>query len=161
MKIVLGLDESSFSEDALQHVLEAEWPFDTNVMVVSAVPSPYSMPDTISPQAMAILVEETEKKHREVAEGAVRRLREAGLKAESRVRVGDAGSLLEETARKEKADMIVVGSHGRSGLKKLLLGSVASHVVTHAPCTTIVVKARHAAPKVSAKPRKPTVVRVY
>jgi hypothetical protein len=33
-----------------------------------------------------------------------------------------------------------VGSHGRSGLKKLLLGSVATHVVTHAPCPVLVVK---------------------
>jgi nucleotide-binding universal stress UspA family protein len=38
------------------------------------------------------------------------------------------------------ADLVVVGSHGRTGLAKLVLGSVASHVVTHAPCSVLVVK---------------------
>ena len=40
------------------------------------------------------------------------------------------------------ADLVVVGSHGRTGLGKLLMGSVASHVVSHAPCTVMVVKAK-------------------
>jgi len=54
---------------------------------------------------------------------------------------GDPRSALVDEARQEHADLIVVGSHGRSGLSKLLLGSVASHVVAHAPCSVLVVKA--------------------
>jgi universal stress protein A len=45
-----------------------------------------------------------------------------------------------DEARREKADLIVVGSHGRSGMAKLLLGSVAAHVVSHAPCSVLVVR---------------------
>jgi nucleotide-binding universal stress UspA family protein len=48
--------------------------------------------------------------------------------------------VLEETVAVEHADLLVVGSHGRTGIKKLLLGSVASHVVAHAPCPVLVVK---------------------
>ena len=56
--------------------------------------------------------------------------------------VGDPREALIEMARREGADLIVVGSHGRSGLTKLLMGSVASHVVTHAPCDVLVVRPR-------------------
>jgi nucleotide-binding universal stress UspA family protein len=40
----------------------------------------------------------------------------------------------------EKANLIVIGTRGRSGLKKLMLGSVASDVVTYAHCPVLVVK---------------------
>lgn len=45
-----------------------------------------------------------------------------------------------ETAEEWKADMIVVGSHGRKGLSRFLLGSVSLSVVTHADCTVIIVR---------------------
>ncbi len=50
-------------------------------------------------------------------------------------------ALLDEAARR-RVDLIVVGSHGRTGLTKLMMGSVASHIVTHAPCSVLVVKTR-------------------
>jgi nucleotide-binding universal stress UspA family protein len=43
-------------------------------------------------------------------------------------------------ADREKADLIVIGTRGRSGISKMLLGSVASGVVTYAPCPVVVVK---------------------
>jgi len=45
-----------------------------------------------------------------------------------------------DVATTGKADLIVMGSHGRTGFSKLLLGSVAAHVVAHAPCSVLVVK---------------------
>ena len=49
-----------------------------------------------------------------------------------------------EAAEKSGADLIFMASHGRTGLAKLMLGSVAAHVVTHAPCSVLVVKAGNA-----------------
>lgn len=49
------------------------------------------------------------------------------------------GALL-NYAEQEKADMIVIGTRGRSGISKMLLGSVASGVVTYAPCPVVVIK---------------------
>jgi universal stress protein A len=43
-------------------------------------------------------------------------------------------------------DLIIIGSHGRSGIKRLLLGSTAERVVEHAPCPVLVVKERYLSP---------------
>lgn len=53
---------------------------------------------------------------------------------------GDARSAIVEFAERLMADLVVVGSHGRSGLARLIIGSVAGHVVGHAPCSVLVVK---------------------
>jgi len=51
---------------------------------------------------------------------------------------GDAGDAL--VAESASAELVVVGSHGRSGLKAAILGSVSRHVVDHAACPVVVVK---------------------
>jgi nucleotide-binding universal stress UspA family protein len=56
---------------------------------------------------------------------------------------GDPRSTLVEEARRTGADLLVVGSHGRSGLSKLVLGSVAAYVASHAPCSVLIVKRPH------------------
>jgi len=48
--------------------------------------------------------------------------------------------VLVDVARREGIDLLVVGSHGRTGLGKLLMGSVAAHVVGHAGCNVLVVR---------------------
>jgi nucleotide-binding universal stress UspA family protein len=67
-------------------------------------------------------------------------LKRKGLKVESAVREGDARFEIVEEARKWSADLIVLGSHGYTGIKRLLLGSVASSVVSHAPCSVEIVR---------------------
>ena len=67
-------------------------------------------------------------------------LRGAGFATEGRVADGEPRETLIEVAKRERADLIVVGSQGRTGISKLMLGSVSSHVVTHAPCSVLVVK---------------------
>jgi nucleotide-binding universal stress UspA family protein len=55
-------------------------------------------------------------------------------------RFGEPGSVVAERARELDAELIVVGSHGRSGLVRLMLGSVAEQVTRLAPCPVLVVK---------------------
>jgi nucleotide-binding universal stress UspA family protein len=61
-----------------------------------------------------------------------------GVEVERRAIEGDAGDVLVTEAA--NAELIVVGSHGRTGLKAALLGSVSRHVVDHATCPVVVVK---------------------
>jgi nucleotide-binding universal stress UspA family protein len=62
-----------------------------------------------------------------------------GIEVERKLVEGDAGGAL--VAESASADLVVVGSHGRSGLKAALLGSVSRHVASHAACPVVVVKA--------------------
>jgi nucleotide-binding universal stress UspA family protein len=71
---------------------------------------------------------------------ATSELRDSGFASEGRVEVGDPREVLVSIAQSERADLIVVGSHGRTGIAKLVLGSVSSHIVTQAPCSVLVVK---------------------
>jgi len=141
MKVVIGVDDSPCSDAAIGHVTGAAWPKAAKFLVVSAaVPIFIGPGEATAAAAIGRLMGEQEKYHKEIAERAATRLRKAGLTADARIVLGDPRSALLDAARSEHADLIVVGSHGRTGIKKLLLGSVASHVVTHAPCNVLVVR---------------------
>lgn len=62
-----------------------------------------------------------------------------GARIDQRVEVGDVAHAIVRVASEVGADVIVVGSHGHSGVKRFLLGSVSEHVVRHAPCPVLVV----------------------
>lgn len=71
------------------------------------------------------------------------RLRKSGLAVEELTREGYPATVIEEEAERLGADLIVIGSRGRSGLKHLLLGSIAERVVQKAPCPVLTVKSAH------------------
>jgi nucleotide-binding universal stress UspA family protein len=67
------------------------------------------------------------------------KVRAAGVEVREIAREGYPASVIEDEALHEKADMIVMGSRGMSGLKHLLLGSIAKRVVQKAPCPVLTV----------------------
>jgi nucleotide-binding universal stress UspA family protein len=70
----------------------------------------------------------------------VREARGVGVTAEFLVWDGDPGGSIAAAAEAEQADLIVVGTRGRSGAGRMLLGSVSDHVVRHATCPVLVVR---------------------
>ena len=66
----------------------------------------------------------------------------AGVKVTTILRQGDPASEIVRAGRSTRADLIVVGTHGRRGLSKILLGSVAERVVASAPCPVLTVRSR-------------------
>jgi nucleotide-binding universal stress UspA family protein len=67
-------------------------------------------------------------------------LRKRGLEVESVVAEGYAATAIVDEVDRQNADLIVIGTHGLSGLKHLLLGSIAERVVQKAPCPVLTVK---------------------
>ncbi len=63
-----------------------------------------------------------------------------GVRAETFVGESEAFQVINKLAREQKANMIIMGSHGRTGLRRLLMGSVTEKVIGHAPCPVLVVK---------------------
>lgn len=73
-------------------------------------------------------------------EAAAGRLREAGFTASGLIRKGDAAHEIVAVAREREAGLIVVGTRGQTGLRRLILGSVARNVLLHAGCSVLVVR---------------------
>lgn len=69
--------------------------------------------------------------------------RAQGIEVTATVREGYPASVIEEEACRQKADLIVIGCRGLSGLKHLLLGSIAERVVQRAPCPVLTVNTPH------------------
>jgi nucleotide-binding universal stress UspA family protein len=69
-------------------------------------------------------------------------LRAQGLAVDVIVREGYPATVIEEEAVERQADLIVIGTRGLSGLKHLLLGSIAERVVQKSPCPVLTVKTR-------------------
>ena len=136
MRILIALDDSPYSMRALEFVTRMRWPAGSRTIVVSVIPPPIAAVAVGPPVAEDTVRRQAE----EVVADAERRLRDVGFAAEGRVAEGDPREALVQAARVERADLLVMGSHGRTGIAKLMLGSVSSHVVTHAACSVLVVK---------------------
>lgn len=70
----------------------------------------------------------------------VRKARQAGARVKGLLLEGVPHERIAQAARSKKADMVVMGTHGRTGFAKLVLGSVASRVLTVAPCPVLTVR---------------------
>jgi nucleotide-binding universal stress UspA family protein len=68
------------------------------------------------------------------------RAHRASATAAVRIRAGTVGDIILDAADSGSADLIVLGSHGRTGVRRLLLGSVAEHVLRHAKCPVVTVR---------------------
>ena len=147
MKILLAVDGAPHSAMAAEMVAARSWPAGTHVRVLSAV-------EDVTPPAAELWYDAggsleraregmTTRAERLTA-GVAESLRASGLKAETAVRYGAARATIVAEAKEWAAELIVVGSHGYTGLKRLLLGSVAQAVVNHAPCSVEVVRQKSA-----------------
>jgi nucleotide-binding universal stress UspA family protein len=112
------------------------------IVHVLAPPMPISGEGYMPPN----LYEDLEASARRYAEKKLAALqakaRAAGVRAPTLVLEGVAHEQIVRAAKSKKADLIVIGTHGRTGLAKLFLGSVASRVVAAAPCPVLTVRGR-------------------
>lgn len=149
MNLLLAIDDSYYSELALREVTARPWPEQTTVKVLSVayflgtpvagVPTASEpTPVTAMFEARTDLLESTNQ----LVQRAAEQLARDDIRVETLVREGDPGTEIIQEAESWPADLLVVGSHGRQGLKRLLLGSVAHYVTNHAPCSVEIVRAR-------------------
>lgn len=143
MHLILGVDDSPYSAAAVEFVRKMSWPSGTTVTVIYSL-APIAV---VVPEAQMAMAQEMEALRRELLEANTKHVKiveselaSSGIKATGKATDGDPRTVLVDAARAEHADLVVLGSHGRTGLTKLLMGSVASHVMTHAPCSVLVVR---------------------
>ncbi len=136
--IVVGYDESESSKAALKEASLRVKKHDGKLFLVHAV--------YFDQEEFAILPSQMEKRFEmgtHVCRTAKQELQaQFGLNGsvESFVCEGEPPEVLIEIAESKKADLIALGTYGRKGLKRLLMGSVTSQVILNAPCDVLVVK---------------------
>ena len=143
MKIILGVDGSPCSAAAVAFVKRMAWPAGSKVEVVRAIPPLLvAIPEAYLVQSdrLDVLRKDLLVEGHRYVEDVSCELLGRGLTIDARVIEEDPREALVEAARASGADLLVVGSHGRSSLSKLFMGSVSSHVVAHAPCSVLVVR---------------------
>jgi nucleotide-binding universal stress UspA family protein len=147
MNVMIAVDGSPHSDAAVEFVRKMTLPQGSRVTVVSSVALPtFSYVGSYVPADLQVetWLGEITKAHEDVVSRDVTALHAAGVHVESRVLQGDPRDTLVEEARRLGANLLVVGSHGRTGFDKLVMGSVSSHVMAHAPCSVLLVKLKAA-----------------
>ena len=135
-RILVATDGSEYSRRAMVGAVEFAEAHDTELDVVAIV--------EISPEIYSIAPQVVEEKVKKTEEyiGGIQKLAEAhGIKSRGFVRdSAEPYNVITEIAQKEQIGLILVGSHGRTGLKRFLMGSTAERVIAQAPCPVLVVK---------------------
>ena len=146
--VLLAIDESSHSEAAISSV-ERFRPETARIRVIHVVEwpqrlaAPFCFAEGSSAADSVLAVHDAMgKAGRELLTRAEARLRLAGFEVDSHLGEGDARQEILNQAAAWPADLIVLGSHGRTGLDRFLLGSVSDNVVRHAPCSVEIVRTR-------------------
>src|ERR1035441_6928317 len=140
MKILMGIDDSKFSGHVSRAVATQFRAEHTEVRVLHVLQPSAPAPPQMAPR-YAPELDDQKKPARELVERIASELRSAGFKVDSAVEVGDIRERIIDSAEEWGADLIVVGSHGRSGIQRFLLGSVAEFVARHAKCSVEIVRA--------------------
>lgn len=134
--ILIATDGSRYSKIAASRAMDFAKAYGGSLAVLSIVDVPAEFYGE-APEALDHMIRE--------AKGYTEQTRKEaevlGLQAEIFVREGESSQVISEIAREIKASTIVMGSHGRTGLRRLLMGSVTEKVIGSASCPVLVVKA--------------------
>lgn len=133
--LLLATDGSESAGPAIEEAINIARTCSGRLTVLSVV--------EVNPEYEALapeLVDKAEKETKDHLESVRKRAASQGVRCEIVSHQGEEPyrSIVEEAAGR-KADMIVMGSHGRTGLRRLLMGSVTARVIGHAPCKVMVV----------------------
>lgn len=149
--IIVPLDGSRGSNKAVDHALAIAKQFDSEVILMRiATPSraniaPVGMPQQVAPSEVVWEAMEDENRRnlarvRDYLNSKRRQLRAAGVKANVYAAIGAPAEQILKVANQEKADLIVMTTRGRGGIKRALLGSVADEVIRSATAPTLVIR---------------------
>lgn len=134
-KILVAVDGSPFADAAVDQAISLGGICNSQIIVIGVV--------DLYPEQMAVapaLVEKMSEEVRQHLDRAKQKVEKANIPCETIVRMGGQPHVFIVQEAKEKGiDLILMGTQGRSGIKRVLMGSVAQNVIGHAPCPVMVV----------------------
>jgi nucleotide-binding universal stress UspA family protein len=138
-RILVALDGSKISDKALETAIEEARVWKATVHAIYVVETGLfsSLP---MDNTWEIMYSMLEKEGNKSLTAAREKSQQQGVKIEAVIRQGHAGNEIVRAAKETGADLVVVGSHGKSEVDRLLLGSVSSFVVSNCPTNVMVVR---------------------
>jgi len=146
MKILLATDGSESARAAVDCLLRFPFPRDSEVTLLTVIDRNVFKNEEVSSinEEQRDELEETEKivqvAAQELLAEEATRLTGAGWSESRELRIGHPAEEIVRLAEQLGSDCIVVGSHGTSGIRRFLLGSVSDYVLQYAPCSVLIVK---------------------
>lgn len=134
-RILIATDGSRYSKAAASKAIDFAKSYGGELKVVSVVDVPPEF-YAEAPNALDGMIARSKGYTKDLKAQA----ESAGIRAETFVGEGEPFRFISDLAIKQKADTIIIGSHGRTGLKRLLMGSVTEKVIGHTPCPVLVAK---------------------
>ena len=142
-KILVPLDESELAERALEPAFALAR--ETGAVVITLSVPVFEALTMVEPIGMSVVLNEDYPEHLEQRlveynQGICLRGERSGVVVRPLIEEGDVASVIVDTAVAEKVDLIVMSTHGRSGISRWMLGSVTEKVLRQAPCPVYVVR---------------------
>jgi universal stress protein A len=140
-RILVPIDFSDHSKKALQYAIPFAEQFKASIDLLYVVePAIYPADFSFGQVGFPAVEDELRQRGAEELEGLIKREIGTRVNARSSVRTGKAAYEIEQYAADESIDLIIIATHGHSGMEHVLFGSTAEKVVRHAPCPVLVVR---------------------
>jgi nucleotide-binding universal stress UspA family protein len=143
-RVLFGTDFSRASRPAFRRAVALAHQSRGRLLIVHVMPTgmPFGAEGYVTPRMYQEMETAIRKSAQKQLDRLVSQAKKAGVAARGLLLSGAAPEAIASTARKERSDVVIVGTHGRTGLERLLAGSVASRIVGTAPCPVLTVRPR-------------------
>lgn len=142
--VLVPVDNSDLSDEAIEYAIEHHPDSEIIALhVIDVWQQSYAIPEQqggLSEEHWKTLEEHAREQAQAVLDEAKQVAEEHGVEIRTETERGQVGRTLVDYADEEAVDAIVIGSHGRTGVTRILLGSVAEKVMRRAPCAVTVVR---------------------
>ena len=150
--ILVPTDLSVHAEDALEYACELAQKLDATIHLVNVIGIPALGVPELGVAVTSTMIDSMVSENQQALDALVARCRPGVSIGQVLMKTGDARDMIDEAAKEVSADLIVMGTHGRRGVSRALLGSIAESVVRSAPCPVLTIRSndekhsgRHAA----------------
>ena len=155
--VLVPIDFSATADQALTYAIALAQQLQARLTLLHVLDLTPVTVDEMPPGMTATYLDDLETDAQYLLQASRERVQRAGLQAESLLVQGTPTQTIVDTAGEQGVDLIIMGTHGRTGLAHVLLGSVAEHVVRQGSCPVLVVRRAPdpSAPAEEALPEQP------
>jgi len=138
-KIIVAVDGSPISAAAFRAALQQALAWDAELHIVYVIETGL-FKNIPADNTVEILYNMLQIEGQNVVENLIASGERAGITPNAHLKEGHVGQTILSLAKEIDADLVVLGSHGKSDIERFLLGSVTSFVIAHSPTSTLVVR---------------------